>query len=237
MSEARGVLGELIGGVPSIQSQGWTLIGTAAAVMVVGFLIWSPLGWLGLLATLTLVATFRDPDRVTPLRDGLVVAASDGQVIAIDKVRPPTELSVESREVVRIAAALSLFDVHVHRAPVAGRLAGSAYVPGAFLDPTSDKASEENERRAMAIAMPTGKTVCVVQIAGFIGRRISTFINEGDTMGVGQRMGMVGFGGRVDVYLPEGAVPQVSVGQTLVSGETVLADLKSEEPEREARRG
>lgn len=236
MSETRGLIGELIGGVPSVHSAGWTFIGVGAAVALLGFLIWSPIGWLGLIATLFMVAAFRDPDRVTPLRDGLIVAASDGQVISIDKVYPPVELSVDGGEVFRIATALSMLDVHVNRSPVAGRITSSVYVPGAFLDPTFDKASDENERRALSIETPAGRTVCVVQIAGVITRRIVTFVNEGDTVGIGQRFGMIRLGSRVDVYLPEGAVPRVSVGQTMVAGETILADLKSDEPEHEARR-
>jgi phosphatidylserine decarboxylase len=129
-----------------------------------------------------------------------------------------------------------VFDVHINRAPVPGRIKRSLYVPGAFLNAALDKASEENERRALIIETSSGSEIAVVQIAGLIARRIVTFAREGDSVGIGQRFGLIRFGSRVDVYLPEGAAPLVAVGQTAIGGETVLVDLKSSEPEREARR-
>ncbi len=180
---------------------------------------------------------FRDPDRVTPLREGLVVSAADGRVSLIETVTPPTELGFsDNRERVRVSVFLSVFDVHINRAPVAGRIVRSLYIPGAFLNANLDKASEENERRALVIQMPDGSEIAVVQIAGLVARRIVTFSHEGDTVGVGQRFGLIRFGSRVDVYLPPDKVPLVAVGQRAVGGETVLADLRSSEREREARR-
>ena len=178
----------------------------------------------------------RDPDRVTQLRDGLVIAAADGCVAEIEKVLPPSELDLKGGERVRIVTHLSPFDVHVNRAPVAGRVSQSVYVPGAFVNPTTDKESEDNERRLTVLTTPDETQCIVVQIAGMISRRIVAFVHEGDSVGAGQRIGLIRFGSRVDVYLPPGATPLVSVGQRVVAGESVLADLKSNEPEREARR-
>lgn len=236
MAHGDGILGSLTAGFAPVHADGHKFIGIAALVAVAGFFLWSPIAWLGGIAAVLLAVFFRDPDRVTPLRDGLVLAASDGIVHSLEKVKPPMELALEAGDVWRVATTLGLFDVHVNRAPVAGRITRSVYVPGAFLNPTLDKASEDNERRATLIEMPSGKTVAVVQIAGVITRRIIAFAHEGDSVGVGQRFGFIRFGSRVDVYLPEGAHPLVSVGQRMVAGETVLADLKSDEPEREARR-
>ena len=179
---------------------------------------------------------FRDPPRVTPLRDGLVVSPADGRISAIERVRPPAELGLGDEPRLRISTFLSVFDVHINRAPVAGRIVRSVYVPGSFLNAALDKASEENERRALVIATANGAEIGVVQIAGLIARRIVTFAGEGDSVGIGERFGLIRFGSRVDLYLPPGRGALVSVGQRAVGGETVFADLKSDEPEREARR-
>jgi len=180
---------------------------------------------------------FRDPQRVTPLRSGLVIAAADGKISAVEKVKPPAELGMGSDERVRISTFLSVFDVHINRAPVAGHITRSLYVPGAFLNAALDKASEENERRVLVIETASDGEIGVVQIAGLVARRIVTFSAIGDSLGAGQRFGLIRFGSRVDVYLPVGKSALVSVGQRAVAGETVLADLQSTEPEREARRG
>ena len=225
-------------GFVPVNRDGYKFIAIAAALMLlfwyVGF------GWLAglmLLAALYLAYFFRDPDRVTPLRTGLVIAPADGRIIATAKVKPPLELGLGDVERVRISTFLSVLDVHVNRAPVAGRISRSLYVPGAFVNAAADKASEENERRALIIETPTGDEVAVVQIAGLIARRIVTFAGEGDTVAVGQRFGLIRFGSRVDVYLPVGKTPLVAIGQRTIAGETVLADLTSPEPPRDARRG
>jgi phosphatidylserine decarboxylase len=178
---------------------------------------------------------FRDPDRVTPLREGLVMAPADGKISSIERMRPPVELGLGEAERTRISIFLSVFDVHINRAPVPGQIVRSIYVPGVFLNAALDKASEDNERRALVISTADGTEVAVVQIAGLIARRIVTFKGEGSSLGVGERIGLIRFGSRVDLFLPPGHGPLVAVGQRAVGGETVLADLKSSEPEREAR--
>jgi phosphatidylserine decarboxylase len=170
------------------------------------------------------------------LREGLIVSAADGLISSIEAVKPPAELGMGDAQRVRISTFLSIYDVHVNRSPIAGRIKRSVYVPGAFLNAAVDKASDENERRALVLETPQGIEVGVVQIAGFVARRIVTFANEGETVGVGQRFGLIRFGSRVDIYLPVGHTPLVAVGQRAIAGETVFADLKSTEGPREARR-
>ncbi|MDX2257704.1 MAG: phosphatidylserine decarboxylase [Hyphomicrobiaceae bacterium] len=222
--------------VPPVNADGHKFIAAGAAATVLLGLLWGTLGWIAALVTVLLVAFFRDPPRVTPLRAGLVTAAADGIVTAVETLAPPMELGLGSDPRCRIVTRLALTDVHVNRAPVAGRVARSIYVPGAFVSVTSDKASEDNERRATVIEQPSGDEIAVVQIAGMLARRIVTFVHEGDSVGIGQRLGLIRFGSRVDVYLPVGATALVAVGQRMVAGETVLADLVSSEAEREARR-
>jgi phosphatidylserine decarboxylase len=237
LSERQGLLETIADQFAPVHSDGHKFIFIGLALMLVGFLAWPPFGWVMTVLTLWVAYFFRDPDRVTPMRDGLVVSAADGRVSLIETVTPPTELGfADNRERVRVSVFLSVFDVHINRAPVAGRIVRSLYIPGAFLNANLDKASEENERRALVIQMPDGSEIAVVQIAGLVARRIVTFSHEGDTVGIGQRFGLIRFGSRVDVYLPPDKVPLVAVGQLAIGGETVLADLKSSEPEREARR-
>jgi phosphatidylserine decarboxylase len=194
------------------------------------------LAWILVIAALWIAYFFRDPDRVTPQREGLIIAPADGRISSVEAVRPPVELGLGPEERVRISTFLSVLDVHITRAPVAGRIERSIYVPGAFLNAALDKASEENERRALIIQRPDGTQIAVVQIAGLIARRIVAFVHEGDSVGAGERIGLIRFGSRVDVYLPPGKTALISVGQLAVAGETVLADLKSDEPERVSRR-
>ncbi|MGI9425655.1 MAG: phosphatidylserine decarboxylase [Hyphomicrobiaceae bacterium] len=219
-----------------IHRDGHKFLGIGLAATVLFFLIWPPIGWICAIATAWVAYFFRDPDRVTPLREGLVIAPADGQIVAIDRVAPPPELALDGGERVRISIFLSIFDMHINRAPVAGRITRSVYVPGAFIRASDDQASDENERRALVIETPGGAEIAVLQIAGMISRRIVTFAGEGDTVGVGQRFGLIRFGSRVDLYLPNGQAALVSIGQRMMAGETVVADLKSDEPEREARR-
>lgn len=236
MSNRHGILDTIVDNLAPVHRDGHKFVIAAAALMLLFFLLWPPLGWLMALVTAYVAYFFRDPERVTPTRDGLVVAAADGAVSAIDRVVPPAELGLGPSERVRVSTFLSVLDVHINRAPVAGRIVRSIYVPGAFLNAASDKASEENERRSIVIETPTAGEIAVVQIAGLIARRIVTFVHEGDTVGIGQRFGLIRFGSRVDVYLPPGRTALVAIGQRVVCGETVLADLKSDEPERETRR-
>lgn len=219
-----------------VHRDGYKFIAIGAGLTLVFMLLLPFIGWLMLLLTLWVVYFFRDPDRVTPLRAGLVIAPADGRIIAIQRMRPPMELGLGDAERVRISTFLSVFDVHVNRSPVPGRIVRSLYVPGAFLNAAFDKASEQNERRALVVETPGGEEVAVVQIAGLVARRIVTFAGEGDTVGVGQRFGLIRFGSRVDVYLPPEKTALVAIGQRAIAGETVLADLNSSEPVREARR-
>ena len=235
MSDRHSVLDTIGDSIAPVHSDGYRFLAIAAAVTLLLFLLWPPLAWLAALITLFIAYFFRDPARVTPLREGLVIAPGDGRICAIERVRSPLELGLGDSERVRISIFLSLFDVHINRAPVAGRVTRSVYVPGSFLNAARDKSSEENERRAIVIVIPGGAEIGVVQIAGVIARRIVTFIGEGDSVGVGQRFGLIRFGSRVDLYLPPGRAALVCVGQRAVGGETVLADLKSDEGEREAR--
>jgi phosphatidylserine decarboxylase len=236
MREQHGIGQAIADLVVPIHRDGYKFVAIGGLVTLL-LLLWLPvLGWPALIATLWVCYFFRDPDRVTPLRDGLVVAAADGRIVEVRRLRPPMELGLGEAERVRVSTHLSVFDVHVNRAPVAGRIVRSLYVPGAFLSASLDKASEENERRALIIETAGGEEVAVVQIAGLVARRIVTFAGEGDTVGVGQRFGLIRFGSRVDIYLPPGKAAHVVKGQRAVAGETVIADLASAEGEREARR-
>lgn len=236
MSERHGILETIFEQMAPVHADGHRFIAVGAVTTLLFFLLWPPIGWLLALVTAWIVYFFRDPARVTPMRDGLVVSAADGRISGIESVKPPSELGFGSDERVRISTFLSVFDVHINRAPVAGQIIRSVYVPGAFFNAALDKASEENERRALVIQTASGAEVGVVQIAGLVARRIVTFSNQGDSVSAGQRFGLIRFGSRVDIYLPPGRHALVSVGQRTVGGETVLADLKSDEPEREARK-
>jgi len=218
-----------------IHRDGHKFLAVGLALTIVAFLLWPTLGWVLAVLTAWVAWFFRDPPRVSPLRDGLVLSAADGEVISIDTVQPPAELGMSERVRVRVSVYLSPFDVHVNRAPIAGRIVRSVYVPGAFFNATLDKASDDNERRGLVIEPANAEDVAVVQIAGILSRRIVTFAGEGDTIGAGQRFGLIRFGSRVDVYLPPGKAPLVVVGQRAIAGETVLCDTHSDEPEREAR--
>jgi len=219
-----------------VHPDGHKFIAAAALAALLGFLVWDPLGWVAAGAALYVAYFFRDPDRVVPLRDGLVVAPADGAVSAIEIVEPPAELDLGSGPRTRVSITLSMFDVHINRVPVAGRIHRALHIPGQFLNPTTDKASEDNERRTLVIETPSGTRIGVVQIAGWINRRIVAFVDEGDSVAAGERFGLIRFGSRVDTYLPPGAAALVATGQRTIAGETVLADMKSVEPDREARR-
>ena len=236
MSERHGIIDTIVENFAPVHGDGHKFIAVALGLALLFFLIWPPLAWLLVVISIWIAYFFRDPDRVTPQRDGLVIAAADGRITAVEAVRPPAELGFGPEERVRISTFLSILDVHITRAPVAGKIARSVYVPGAFLNAALDKASEENERRALIIEKPDGAEIAVVQIAGLIARRIVAFVHEGDSVGAGERIGLIRFGSRVDVYLPAGHTALVCVGQLANAGETVLADLKSTEPERVARR-
>ena len=236
MPESRSLLSTIVDSIPPVHRDGHKFLAIGLGITLLFFWLLPPLGWIAALATAWVAYFFRDPDRVTPLREGLVIAPADGRITSIERVRPPQELGLSEELRTRISIFLSVFDVHVNRSPVAGRITRSVYTPGAFFNAELDKASEENERRGLVILMPSGAEIGVVQIAGLVARRIVTFVSEGDTVGVGQRIGLIRFGSRVDVYLPPEGRALVAIGQRTIAGETVLADLRSSEPEREARR-
>jgi phosphatidylserine decarboxylase len=235
LTDRHGLFETITSNLAPVHRDGHKFLAIGVVLTLLFFMIWPPLAWLLAIATAYVAYFFRDPDRVTPLRDGLVIAPADGKISLIERLRPPAELGLGEDERVRISIFLSVFDVHINRAPVAGRIVRSIYVPGLFLNAALDKASEDNERRALVIDMSGGQEIAVVQIAGLIARRIVSFKGEGETVGVGERIGLIRFGSRVDLYLPPGTGPLVAVGQRAIGGETVLADLKSTEPEREAR--
>jgi len=217
--------------VNSIRSQlapihpaGYPFIGGFALASLVLFILWAPLGWLGTVATLWCAYFFRDPVRVTPIAEGLVVSPADGRVSLVVNAVPPPELALGTRPLPRVSIFMSVFDCHVNRSPVSGRVERIAYTPGKFLNADLDKASEDNERNALVIAAEAGP-VGVVQIAGLIARRILCWTKEGQEMAAGERIGMIRFGSRVDVYLPSGTVPLVAEGQTSLAGETVIAEI------------
>jgi phosphatidylserine decarboxylase len=220
------VIDSIRGQLTPIHPQGYPFIGGFALASLILFWLWTPLGWLGTVATLWCAYFFRDPPRVTPVRDGIVVAPADGRVSQIASAMPPAELDLGARPLPRISIFMSVFDCHVNRSPVAGRLERMVYRAGKFLSADLDKASEDNERNALVIATASAH-IAVIQIAGLVARRIVPFVREGDTIAAGQRIGMIRFGSRVDVYLPEGVRALVAEGQTAIAGETVLAELKA----------
>jgi phosphatidylserine decarboxylase len=217
-----------------IHPEGYPFIGGFALASLILFWLWTPLGWLATAATLWCAYFFRDPPRVTPAREGIVVAPADGRVSQLANAAPPPELALGARPLPRISIFMSVFDCHVNRSPVAGRVERMVYRAGKFLSADLDKASEDNERNSFVIAT-AGARIAVIQIAGLVARRIVPFVREGDAIAAGQRIGMIRFGSRVDVYLPEGAQALVAEGQTAIAGETVLADLKAAEPARTFR--
>jgi phosphatidylserine decarboxylase len=220
-----------------IHPEGYKFIGLFAAVTLLLFWLGLPwLAWIGVVLTLWCAYFFRDPERVTPLRDGLVISPADGRISMIESVMPPPELDLEREAVTRISVFMNVFDVHVNRAPVDAVIGKITYIPGAFLNADLDKASEDNERQAFTLELTGGRKLGVVQIAGLVARRIVKFVNEGERVGAGQRIGLIRFGSRVDVYLPTGSTALVAVGQRAIAGETVLADIASQEGSRGARK-
>ena len=232
MNDRHSLLDSILGVFVPIHPDGYKFVAGAALATLIVFALAPTLGWLAALATVYCAYFFRDPPRVTPSRAGLVVSGADGRIVAVDPAMPPRELRLGSEPLSRVSVFLSVFDVHVVRAPIAGRIVTSAYKPGAFLNAELDKASEENERHALVIEAPTGEKVALVLIAGLIARRIVTFKGEGSSVARGERIGLIRFGSRVDVYLPASAEPRVEVGQTAIGGETVLAEVR---PGQEAR--
>ncbi|NBO19539.1 MAG: phosphatidylserine decarboxylase [Proteobacteria bacterium] len=215
-----------------IHAAGWPFIAIFAVGALLLSLMSSSLGWVGLILTAWCVYFFRDPARVTPIREGIIVSPGDGVVQKICSVVPPAELDMGTEERTRISIFLSVFDVHVNRIPIAGSISKMHYHAGKFFNAALDKASEENERQLIRITTPEGVHFGLVQIAGLVARRILCDLKEGQSVKTGERFGIIRFGSRVDIYLPSNFTPLVIVGQRAVGGETVLADITSSEPQR-----
>ena len=215
-----------------IHPAGWPFIALFAAGTVALNLFSDALGIAGVVLTLWCVYFFRDPERITPVREGLIISPADGVVKMIDKAPPPKELNMGDKDRWRICVFMNVFNVHVNRIPISGTVTALNYRPGKFLNASLDKASELNERQSLGLTLDGGKDIAFVQIAGLVARRILCDVTEGKEMKTGERFGMIRFGSRVDVYLPDGVKPMVAVGQTAIAGETVIADIQAKEPVR-----
>ncbi len=218
-----------------IHRAGWPFIAAFFAAAVLLGLLWSPLFWLGLVATGWCVYFFRDPPRVVPLRAGLVVSPADGRVQSIGRAKPPAELELGDGPLTRVSIFLNIFDVHVNRIPADGKVGAVQYRPGKFVNAALDKASQDNERQAVRLDTADGRSLGLVQIAGLVARRIVCELHPSQEVRTGERFGLIRFGSRVDLFLPDGAAPLVVVGQRAVGGETVIADLASEEDQRQGQ--
>ena len=215
---------------PSVHPEGRKYAVGVGAVTLFAFLLhWEMLAWLLVGLTIWVAAFFRDPIRTTPRGEKLIVAPADGLITMIVKVPPPPELrgadALADAEYTRVSIFMSVFDVHINRSPIAGRVKRVAYVPGKFINADLDKASEDNERQHILVENSDGVRIGFTQIAGLVARRILTFVREGDTVEAGQRVGLIRFGSRVDVYLPAQAAPRVALGQRSIAGETILGIL------------
>ncbi|KPF62671.1 phosphatidylserine decarboxylase [alpha proteobacterium AAP81b] len=214
---------------PALHPEGRKFVGAAgAAVLVTGFILeWDVVAWLLFGLTIWIAAFFRDPIRVTPLGDDLIVSPADGLISLITTVEPPRQLAGEGGlppgPCTRISVFMSVFDVHVNRSPIAGTISRIVYVPGKFLNADLDKASDDNERQYFIVEDAAGRRVAFTQIAGLVARRIIRFVEPGARVDAGTRIGLIRFGSRVDVYLPADFGPAVIVGQRAIAGETVLA--------------
>lgn len=212
---------------PSIHKEGHKFIFIFSGVSVVLYAIWPPFGVLGFAATLWCIYFFRDPDRVVPDGDNFIVSPADGVVQKIEKVSPPEEFELEGKKISRVSIFLNVFNVHVNRVPIAGKIEKIIYNEGKFLSANLDKASDENERNSIVIKTKDNLKLAFVQIAGLVARRIICDVEEKQEVATGQRYGIIRFGSRVDIYLPDGVNPLVAEGQIAIGGETIIADLKS----------
>ena len=217
---------------PNINQDGWKFVSIFAVVTALLGLLWAPLGVVGIVLTVWCYYFFRDPDRVTPDIKDVVVSPADGVVQMITRVTGPEELGLNNKTYNRISIFMSVFNVHVNRAPATGEILKTTYVKGKFFNATLDKASKDNERQLLSMKTSSGKTIAFVQIAGLVARRIICLAKEGDKFDAGQRFGWIRFGSRLDVYLPTDVEPLVCVGQTMIAGETILANLSADKQER-----
>ncbi|MFA5040474.1 MAG: phosphatidylserine decarboxylase [Bdellovibrionales bacterium] len=223
--------------LPSFHSAGWPFIGLFAGITILLFFVSDTAFFIGLVLTAWCFYFFRDPERVTPSRSGLIVSPADGRVIAIQDVVPEAEFNLGNKPLTRISIFLNVFDVHVNRIPADGSVIARRYRPGKFVNASLDKASVDNERMALTIQLEgdhprKGEKIGVVQIAGLIARRIVCDAQEGQRVKAGEHFGLIRFGSRTDIYLPQGVQPLVCIGQRTIGGETVLADILSTESPR-----
>jgi phosphatidylserine decarboxylase len=219
--------------IPPINSEGWKFIAIFAVVTAIMGMFSCTLFWVGIVLTLWCAYFFRDPIRSVPSRSGLILSPGDGVVHKIVQMVPPGELNLGTGELTRVSIFLNVFDVHVNRVPVGGKVTALHYRPGAFFNASLDKASEENERQYITVTTDNNTSVGFVQIAGLVARRIVCNLSNGQEVTAGERFGIIRFGSRVDIYLPKGVPPLVILGQRTVGGETVIADLQSSETARD----
>ena len=222
--------------LPPMHPEGRKFVGVFAVVTLVFFLICQPLGWIGVGLTVWCYYFFRNPVRTVPLRDGVIVSPADGVISLIGPAVPPEGLGFGPEPLMRVSVFMSVFNCHVNRAPIEGTVAAVVYRPGKFFNASFDKASSDNERNALRIDTVDGQSIAVVQIAGLVARRIVCFAKSGLHLRTGERFGLIRFGSRLDVYLPDGVAPMVALGQTMVAGETVLAELGRKDAPLAARR-
>ncbi len=214
--------------MPSVHPEGRKFVVIAAAITLFFWVVveWEIAGWLSAGLTLWVAAFFRDPIRTTPKGEGLIIAPADGMVTMISNVPAPRELTGEGGlpegVVTRVSIFMSVFDVHINRSPIAGEIKRVVYISGKFLNADLDKASDENERQHILVEGHDGLQVGFTQIAGLVARRIVPWVKQGDFVAIGQRVGLIRFGSRVDVYLPAGTAPQVILGQRTIAGETIV---------------
>jgi len=215
-----------------IHRAGWPFVAGALIAAVLLGLFWTPLLWLGLIVAGFCAYFFRDPPRVVPVREGLIVSPADGKLLPIVEAVPPAELEMGDEPLTRLSIFLNVFNVHINRVPIEGEVTGLSYNKGSFVNASLDKASELNERMSVKVKTSDGREVVFVQIAGLVARRIICNLQVGQQIRTGEVFGLIRFGSRTDIYLPKGVAPLVATGQTMVGGETVLADLNSDEPIR-----
>jgi len=216
--------------LPDVHREGWPFIAVTAVAAVIFAFVFPPLFWLLLILTGWMAIFFRNPVRIVPTAPGLVVSPADGRIEPIVRAVPPAELGLGEEPLTRVSVFMNVFDCHINRAPVTGRIAKIAYKAGKFVSADLDKASEGNERNSFLIETDGGYRIGVVQIAGLVARRIVVWTGESARVAIGERIGMIRFGSRVDVYLPEGSLVAVSARQRAVSGETILAHLPGPRP-------
>jgi phosphatidylserine decarboxylase len=211
--------------VKPMHPEGRKFVAIFATITLVLFLLWEPLGWVGVGLTVWVYYFFRDPERVVPNEDGIMVSPADGIVSLLEPAVPPSELGLGSEPMTRVSVFMSVFNCHVNRIPAAGRITTVAYHHGKFLNASLDKASEQNERNGITVELSDGRQYGVVQIAGLVARRIMCWSDEGSDTQRGERFGLIRFGSRLDIYLPSGTEPTVQIGQTMIAGETIIARL------------